>query len=273
MVDSRSSILVILLVLLCTIGGVLLMGCTIEDLTGGDGEEKDNGDGEGNGDGNGGDGGDADVVNIVLLDLSAELTNGVVELTFAIKSEGQLGSSIDMGVRVTKGAEESWVEEFTLDADSMNKLNAGQTIFESASFDLPDWGSGEYIVKLVADKPDEVDEDDETDNDQETTVMKEHNPPLAPSSVAKTGTLPCSISWVDNSDNEDGFNIYLGHSCGGVELVKSWTLTVTVGPDVTSYSWSQSCCSVAECSWVMIRAFNDDGESVDSNTVMLAPLC
>ena len=52
---------------------------------------------------------------------------------------------------------------------------------------------------LVGQGEAEVDEEDEADNDLETVVVVEFDPPVAPSGVAKTGTLPCSISWAINS--------------------------------------------------------------------------
>lgn len=242
-------------ILICLSSTIFLMGCIMEDLENG-GEE--NGEEE---------------VNIALLDLEGELDGSNVDLTFSMKVEGQVAKSIEMGVKVSKGTEESWVLEWTLDAGTMNSLNDGQTIFEEKTVTLPDWGPGEYTLRLEADEPDKIEEEDETDNSLETEVEVEIAPPAAPSGLTKTGTMPCAIAWRDNSGNEDGFYIYLGNSCAGVELVDEWTKVVTVGKDVTSYSWTKSCCSVAECSWVLVRAYNEGGESEDSNAVMLAPLC
>lgn len=235
--------------------GVSLMGCIIEDF--------DNG---GNGDGEEG-------VNIVLLDLEAQLSGQDLDVTVSLKAQGQVDRAIEIGIEASKGTEQAWVKKWTVTADVMNKLNDGQTVFETRSGTLPDWGPGEYTIRVVVDRPDEIDEDDETDNELEETVEVESQPPAAPGNLAKTGTLPCSIQWVDNSDNEDGFHIYLGHSCGDLEAVVSWVKSATVDADTTSYSWTQSCCSVAECSWVVVRAYNDSGESEDSNAVRLAPLC
>ncbi len=241
--------------LFCISLSAFLMGCTVEETENGE---------EGNGE---------EKVNIAILDLEGELAGNAVDLTFSMKVEGQVAKPIKMGVKVSKGAEESWVEEWTLDAETMNRLNEGQTIFEESSVTLPDWGSGQYTLTLEADRLDEIEEEDETDNALETNIVLEISPPAAPSELKRTGTLPCAIAWRDNSDNEDGFKIYLGRSCAGVELVEEWTEVLSVGKDVTSYSWTKSCCSVAECSWVLIRAYNDSGESEDSNAVMLAPLC
>lgn len=95
----------------------------------------------------------------------------------------------------------------------------------------------------------------------------------APSNLIKTKDLPCTIEWKDNSNNEQGFNIYIGHPCTDCGKVTSWTKVASVGKDVTSYSWGESCCSVSECSCVMVRAYNETGESSSSDPVMLAPVC
>lgn len=95
----------------------------------------------------------------------------------------------------------------------------------------------------------------------------------APSGLTKTNEFPCVIEWNDNSNNEQGFNIYIGHPCTDCEAVTSWTLAASVGANVTSYSWTESCCDVAECSCAMVRAYNANGESSNSNVIMLAPVC
>jgi hypothetical protein len=232
---------------------VFLMGCTLEDGgNGGNGEEK---------------------VNLELVDLDPEISGETVGVTFSVKAEGQVEKSVEIGIQVKKGTNDSWVKEVTLGADSMNKLNDGQTVFVTTSITLPDWGPGQYTISVVVDKPDEIDEEDETDNALEASVELEIQLPAAPSNLIRTNTLPCAIEWDDNSDNEEGFNIYFGASCGDVDMVKSWTQVISVGKDVTSYAWTKSCCSVAECSWAMVRAFNEKGESEDSNAVRLAPLC
>jgi len=99
--------------------------------------------------------------------------------------------------------------------------------------------------------------------------------PTAPTSLIKVGDMPCQIKWNDNANNENGYNIYIGGSCTNCMATSdsSWRKLASVGPDVDSYTWSQSCCAVGECSCVMVRAFNQLGESSNSNVIMLAPLC
>lgn len=101
----------------------------------------------------------------------------------------------------------------------------------------------------------------------------QNNWPAAPSGLTKTNGLPCTIEWKDNSNNEDGFKIYIGGSCANCDGTTNWTQVASVGKDVTQYTWNESCCSVAGCSCVMVRAYNAKGESPDSNIVMLAPVC
>jgi len=99
--------------------------------------------------------------------------------------------------------------------------------------------------------------------------------PKAPTNLVKVGDLPCQIKWSDNANNENGYNIYKGGSCTNCMATSdaSWHKLASVGPNVDSYTWSRSCCAVGECSCVMVRAFNQFGESSDSNVIMLAPLC
>ena len=100
--------------------------------------------------------------------------------------------------------------------------------------------------------------------------------PAAPSKLTNIiSSRYCAIEWIDNSENEDGFNIYIGDSgCGSCEEgIYEWEINEKVDKDVTGFSWSESCCDVAECSCVMVRAYNEIGESSNSNIIMLAPLC
>jgi len=99
--------------------------------------------------------------------------------------------------------------------------------------------------------------------------------PTAPTNLVKVDDLPCQIRWSDNANNENGYNIYIGGSCTNCMATSdsSWRKVASVGPDVDSYTWSQSCCAVGECSCVMVRAFNQHGESSNSNVIMLSPIC
>ncbi len=94
-----------------------------------------------------------------------------------------------------------------------------------------------------------------------------------PSNLVKVSESPCKIQWTDNSNNEDGFNIYHGGSCANCAENKAWTKVASVGANVVTYTWDKSCCSVGECSCVMVRAYKGNTESTDSNVIMLAPVC
>jgi hypothetical protein len=98
-------------------------------------------------------------------------------------------------------------------------------------------------------------------------------PPASPTNLAKKETLPCTITWTDNSANEQGFNIYVGGSCAGCQTNTEWQKVGSVGANVTTYSWEESCCDVSECSCAMVKAFNQSGESKTSNIIILAPVC
>jgi len=53
----------------------------------------------------------------------------------------------------------------------------------------------------------------------------------------------------------------------------AWTKVASVGANVVTYNWNDSCCEVGECSCVMVRAYKGNIESEDSNKIMLAPVC
>ncbi len=95
----------------------------------------------------------------------------------------------------------------------------------------------------------------------------------APSNLTKVSDNPCGIKWKDNSNNEDGFNIYIGGSCVNCSNTTKWTKIATTGPNATSYNWSGSCCNIGECSCVTVSAYNANEESPKSNIIMLAPVC
>jgi hypothetical protein len=220
--------------------------------------------------------------NLVVTDFSLEKRANMVTATFGLSSEGQLERSVGMGLLVTKGSEESWVAGWSLDADALNGLNQGLAVFGNRSFELPDWGAGEYRVRLQVDSLDEIEEDREDDNCMEANLTVQDpgepgepgGPGLqAPEGLRKVSTYPCRIEWTDASDNEEGFNVYIGGSCACCEETTAWTKVATVCRNATGYEWSKSCCRVAECSCVMVRAFNGEVESPNSNIVMLAPVC
>jgi hypothetical protein len=99
--------------------------------------------------------------------------------------------------------------------------------------------------------------------------------PAAPDQLRKAecGASYCCILWNDNSNDESGFNIYVGGSCADCNSNTAWNKIAGTSANTRSYNWSESCCDVAECSCVMVRAYNGNGESSNSNVVMLAPLC
>jgi hypothetical protein len=92
-------------------------------------------------------------------------------------------------------------------------------------------------------------------------------PPEAPSNLTATavGCQEIDLSWMDNSNNEDGFKIERGTSG------TSFTQIATVGPNVTSY---QNNLSGGGLRYYRVRAFNTGGDSAYSNTASAtAPTC
>ena len=87
------------------------------------------------------------------------------------------------------------------------------------------------------------------------------NPPDAPSALTVTTTSEAaiSLSWDDNSDNEDGFKIE--RSPDGSD----WDQIATVGANTTTYEDTGLTCETTY--YYRVRAHNADGDSAYSDTV------
>ncbi len=87
-------------------------------------------------------------------------------------------------------------------------------------------------------------------------------PPVAPSSLIAKAKSPTEIdlSWTDNSNNEDGFEIMRYTASGG------WTVIFTTGPNVTAYNDTGLTPSANDYSYrYRVRAKNAGGYSDYSN--------
>src|SRR5204862_576239 len=77
-----------------------------------------------------------------------------------------------------------------------------------------------------------------------------------------------NLTWTDNSNNEDGFQLY--ESTDGV----NWAQLTAVGANVTAYSWSGAAPGTSYS--FRMTAYNGAGESTPSNTASvttpIAPL-
>ncbi len=91
-------------------------------------------------------------------------------------------------------------------------------------------------------------------------------PPAAPSSLAASAASSSAINltWVDNSNNETGFNIE--RSLDGI----SFTPLVSVGANVTAYS--DSSLTPSTTYWYRVNAGNASGPSAWSNTASATTL-
>src|SRR5207248_5103058 len=67
-----------------------------------------------------------------------------------------------------------------------------------------------------------------------------------------------TLSWADNSTNEDGFKVY--RSTDGV----TWTWFASAGPNVTASSWESATPGTGYS--FRVTAYNAAGESAASNT-------
>jgi formylglycine-generating enzyme required for sulfatase activity len=84
--------------------------------------------------------------------------------------------------------------------------------------------------------------------------------PNAPSALAATSSqLGISLTWTDNSNNEQGFKIE--RSPDGTS---GWTEVYQTMPD--AMSWTDATAAIGSTYWYRVRAFNPVGDSAYSNT-------
>ncbi|MGA2138961.1 MAG: fibronectin type III domain-containing protein [Verrucomicrobiia bacterium] len=88
-------------------------------------------------------------------------------------------------------------------------------------------------------------------------------PPQAPSGLTATAvsTNQINLSWTDNSNNEDGFNIERAPDNSGVP--GAWTPIAAAGANVTTYSDTGAAANTKY--WYRVRAYNTGGNSDYSN--------
>lgn len=87
--------------------------------------------------------------------------------------------------------------------------------------------------------------------------------PTAPTELSASlqSEFTASLTWTDNSDNEDGFYIYRSLDSGS-----SWSIINTVGPNTTSYD--DNTLALSSSYWFQVGAFNAVGITY-SNTASL----
>lgn len=83
---------------------------------------------------------------------------------------------------------------------------------------------------------------------------------LASQASAQVVTFKATLTWADNSNNEDGFKIEKAGSAGGV-----YTQLATVGPNVLSYVDTGIAPGATVC--YRVSAFNVAGSSAPSTAV------
>ena len=101
----------------------------------------------------------------------------------------------------------------------------------------------------------------------EVTPPPTQQPPTAPTGLTTmvgkdfTGKDVIILTWQDNSDNEQGFNMYVSNSATG-----GFTKVATFGPDQTIVAHNVGSVTSGTTFYYQIKAFNAAGESASSNT-------
>ncbi len=144
----------------------------------------------------------------------------------------------------------SWVQIATLPAGSNTYTDSGLT------------AGADFAYKLVA----------YSGNGASSAVMVNavHVPPSAPTSLSATpaSMIRINLGWVDTSLNETGFKIYRSLSS-----TTGFSQIGTAAANAVSYSDASLPCSTTPVPYYYrVRAYNEEGDSPESNTSSATPL-
>ena len=119
-------------------------------------------------------------------------------------------------------------------------------------------GNRKVVERVVLGPPNQNNQNNNENTGDDTTITLE-----APSNLTVTGTTSSSVSlsWDDNSDDEDGFKLERSGD-GGV----TWFEILSSSADVTSYTDNGGLFSATSYDY-RVKAFNSERESAYSNTV------
>ena len=82
--------------------------------------------------------------------------------------------------------------------------------------------------------------------------------PVQPTNLTRSSLSPCRLSWLDNSNNEEGFKIWKNAGAG-------WNQVATVGANVNTF---EDCNIVTTIGDFIVYAFNSVGDSFPSNNLL-----
>lgn len=109
----------------------------------------------------------AHLTNLYLSEFSLsspQSTDRTVTLDYSLKAVGRLDLSFNMGVFVKKGTKRELLKKWGLPFSLFDQLRSGQTISQTFSLQLPNWGRGSYLISIHADVDDFLRESNENDN-------------------------------------------------------------------------------------------------------------
>ena len=129
--------------------------------------------------------------------------------------------------------------------------------------------TGTYYYKIVAVNADGKSEASNTVTAQigEVTPPPTQQPPAVPTGLATmigkdtAGNNVIILTWQDNSNNEQGFNLYLSNSATG-----GFTKVATFGPGQTIVVHNVGSAASGTSFYYQVKSFNAGGESASSNT-------
>ena len=173
----------------------------------------------------------------------------------------------------------TWTEHGEIERDNdegdVETYNFGISCCELLD-DLP--GTGDYLcVKVGAYVGENIGYSAPHTLIEDTATCSPPNPP----SYVEKSHITCAVSWGDDSNNEEGFNIYVKKSSGDdcpSSLEEGWILEGSVEQGIRSYEFGQSCedflsargmeLEFGEKLCVRVASYNDYGEASSDPIVL-----
>ncbi len=100
----------------------------------------------------------------VVLSKTVVTPGETIELTYWLRSQGQLHSAFNMGIFIAKGGNGKWVRRWGLPIKLLDNLKSGKIISQKWSIMVPEWGDGIYRLSIHADVENRLFEPDRKNN-------------------------------------------------------------------------------------------------------------
>ena len=93
-------------------------------------------------------------------------------LTYYLRAEGQLSRAVNMGIQILYGRRSEWLQRWSLSQNQLDQLNRGIAIREVRKIGIPNWGEGQYVIRVHTDVDNQIPETNEQDNSRDTRTQR-----------------------------------------------------------------------------------------------------